>query len=110
MRAVDWLRGLFGQRVFERIWDPLLRAKFGDRRDQVPAYWVWNTLNREKDGGQEVKGYLRCGYRGLAAAIADALVVRGAEVRLAEPRPRDRGGPGRRPPDDGRAAPSASTA
>jgi protoporphyrinogen oxidase len=85
VRAVDWLRGLFGQRVFERIWDPLLRAKFGDRRDQVPAYWVWNTLNREKDGGQEVKGYLRCGYRGLAAAIADALVVGGAEVRLQSP-------------------------
>ncbi len=85
VRAVDWLRDLFGPRVFERIWDPLLRAKFGDRRDQVPAYWVWNTLNREKDGGQEVKGYLRCGYRGLAAALADALVVRDADVRLESP-------------------------
>jgi protoporphyrinogen oxidase len=85
VRAVDWLRGLFGQRVFERIWDPLLRAKFGERRDQVPAYWVWNTLNREKDGSLEVKGYLRCGYRGLAAAIADALEVRGADVRLQSP-------------------------
>ncbi len=85
VRAVDWLRGLFGQRVFERIWDPLLRAKFGDRRDGVPAYWVWSTLNREKDGGQEVKGYLRCGYRGLAAAIADTLLVRGADLRLQSP-------------------------
>ena len=85
VRAVDWLRHLFGQRVFERIWDPLLRAKFGDRRDQVPAYWVWNTLNRKKCGGQEVRGYLRCGYQGLAAAIVDALVARGAEVWLESP-------------------------
>jgi protoporphyrinogen oxidase len=85
VRAVDWLRTLFGPRVFARIWDPLLRAKFGDRRDDIPAYWVWNTLNREKDGGQEVKGYLRCGYRGLAAALADAVVVRGGTVRLQSP-------------------------
>jgi protoporphyrinogen oxidase len=82
VRAVDWLRSLFGQRVFERIWDPLLRAKFGDRRDGVPAYWVWNTLNREKDGGQEVKGYLKCGYRGLADALSAAVIARGGEVRL----------------------------
>ena len=82
VRAVDWLRRLFGPRVLERIWDPLLRAKFGDRRDGLPAYWVWNTLNREKDGGQEVKGYLRCGYRGLADALHDALIARGAEVRV----------------------------
>jgi protoporphyrinogen oxidase len=82
VRAVDWLRALFGRRVFERIWDPLLRAKFGDRRGDLPAYWVWNMLNREKDGGPEVKGYLRCGYRGLAEALRDALVARGAEVRM----------------------------
>lgn len=81
VRAVDWLRAVFGPRVFERIWDPLLRAKFGDRRDDLPAYWVWNMLNREKDGGPEVKGYLRCGYRGLAEALRDAVVARGAEVR-----------------------------
>jgi protoporphyrinogen oxidase len=82
IRAVDWLRRTFGPRVFARIWDPLLRAKFGDRRDGLPAYWVWNTLNREKDGGQEVKGYLRCGYRGLAEALQGAVIVRGGEVRL----------------------------
>jgi protoporphyrinogen oxidase len=85
VRAVDWLRALFGRRVFERIWDPLLRAKFGDRRDGIPAYWVWNLLNREKDGGQEVKGALRCGYHGLAATIAAAITARGGEVRLQSP-------------------------
>jgi len=82
VRAVDWLRSVFGPRVFERIWDPLLRAKFGDLREGVPAYWVWNMLNREKNGGQEVKGYLRCGYRGLADALRDAVIARGGEVRV----------------------------
>jgi protoporphyrinogen oxidase len=79
--ARDWLLRLFGPRVFQRIWDPLLRAKFGELRHGVPAYWVWNTLNREKNGGQEVKGYPRHGYRGIADTLRDAILSRGGEVR-----------------------------
>lgn len=82
VQAGEWLRRIFGRSVFERIWMPLLRAKFGDHVDTVPAYWVWNTLNREKNGDQEVKGYLKHGYRGLAETLRDAIVARGGEVRL----------------------------
>ena len=81
----DWLRRIFGRRVFEQIWAPLLRAKFGERFNTVPAYWVWNTLTREKNGSQEVKGYLRGGYELLAAALRDAIVRGGGEVRLHSP-------------------------
>jgi protoporphyrinogen oxidase len=83
--ARDWLRSIFGPRVFDRIWAPLLRAKFGDRLDTVPAYWVWNTLTREKNGGQEVKGYLRGGYELLSATLREAIVRGGGEVRLRSP-------------------------
>lgn len=85
VRASEWLPKIFGPRVFGRIWEPLLRAKFGELRAGVPAYWVWNTLNREKHGGQEVKGYLRGGYRFLADELARTIVARGGEVRLREP-------------------------
>jgi protoporphyrinogen oxidase len=85
VQAGEWLRRIFGRSVFERIWLPLLRAKFGDHVDTVPAYWVWNTLNREKNGDQEVKGYLRGGYRGLAETLRDGIVARGGEVRLESP-------------------------
>jgi protoporphyrinogen oxidase len=83
--ARDWLLRIFGRRVFDRIWEPLLRAKFGERFHSVPAYWVWNTLTREKNGKQEVKGYLRGGYRVLAEALQQAIVGRGGEVRLHSP-------------------------
>jgi len=85
VQAGEWLRRIFGRSVFERIWLPLLRAKFGDHVDTVPAYWVWNTLNREKNGEQEVKGYLRGGYCGLAERLRDGIVARGGEVRLESP-------------------------
>src|SRR5262249_12540843 len=66
-------------------WDPLLRAKFGDLREGVPAYWVWNTLNREKNGRQEVKGYLRGSYRGLADRLREVIVSGGGTIRLLSP-------------------------
>jgi protoporphyrinogen oxidase len=83
--ARQWLRRIFGPRVFDRIWHPLLRAKFGERLDTVPAYWVWNTLTREKNGKQEIKGYLRGGYQALAEALRDAIEAGGGEVRLDSP-------------------------
>ena len=83
--AHDWLRRIFGRRVFERIWQPLLRAKFGERLETVPAYWVWNTLTREKNGKQEVKGYLRGGYHLLAESLRAGIVARGGEIRLNSP-------------------------
>lgn len=84
-QAVDWLREVFGERVLQRLWIPLLRAKFGDRLDRVPAYWVWNTLNREKNGSQEVKGYLRDGFPGLAMRLRETIESLGGEVRMGSP-------------------------
>lgn len=83
--VAEWLRGIFGARVFDRIWGPLLRAKFGDRFTTVPAYWIWNLLSREKNGSQEVKGYLRGGYAQLSSALREAIVRAGGEVRLNSP-------------------------
>ena len=83
--AVDWLPRIFGRTVFERIWDPLLAAKFGERRDQVPAYWVWNLLTREKNGSQEVKGYVRGGYHAVSTALEAAIRARGGDVRIGTP-------------------------
>jgi protoporphyrinogen oxidase len=85
IHARDWLLQIFGRRVFDRIWEPLLRAKFGECFPTVPAYWVWNTLTREKNGKQEVKGYLRGGYRVLGEALQRAIVARGGEMRLRSP-------------------------
>lgn len=83
--AADWLRRLFGTHIMAAIWEPLLRAKFGDRAETVPAYWLWNLLNREKNGDQEIKGYLRGGYATLAAALSRHLHDHGAIVHLDTP-------------------------
>jgi protoporphyrinogen oxidase len=83
--AREWLCRLFGPRVFARIWEPLLRAKFGDHADALPAYWVRYMLRREKNGAREVKGYLRGGFRGVAERLRQSIVGRGGEVWLDAP-------------------------
>lgn len=77
----QFLRDNFGQDAFEKIWEPLLKAKFGDLYTQVPAYWFLNRMRREKSGGPEVKGYLEGGYRGIANSLESAIRFGGGEVR-----------------------------
>lgn len=81
----DWLHRLFGRRVYQRVWEPLLRAKFGDDGPAVPALWLWHLLNREKQGGPEIKGYLRGGYETLTCAIAQAITRAGGTIHQHTP-------------------------
>ncbi len=80
-----WLKKLFGPRVYRAIWEPLLTAKFGTLREHVPAYWVWNTLTREKDGSQEVKAYVKGGYARIADRLHEAIEQQGGQLRLNSP-------------------------
>lgn len=83
--AETWLKKLFGSRVYRALWEPLLTAKFGDLRHRVPAYWIWNTLNREKNGGEEVKAALKDGLISLADTLAAAIQNAGGEILLRQP-------------------------
>lgn len=83
--AVEWLTRLSGAKAFRTFWEPMLRAKFGDRFSSVPALWFWTRFNREKgDKDGEVKGYLRGGYKRIIDTLADRLRSLGAEIRLNE--------------------------
>lgn len=81
----EWLQDLFGAEVFNRLWKPLLRAKFGDLFEEVPAYWFWSRLRREKGGTKEVKGYVRGGYRLIAERLEKEIRRLGGEIRMRTP-------------------------
>ncbi len=77
----DWLRRLSGRRAFDRLWRPLLEAKFGDAYRNIPALWYWASFNREKGTDKEIKGYIRGGYRAVAEALIRGARQAGAELR-----------------------------
>jgi protoporphyrinogen oxidase len=85
LTAAEWLRSLGGQRVYEVVWEPLLKGKFGEFADEISAVWFWNKLklrgsSRGKRGAEEL-AYYRGGFATLAGQLVAAIRRHGGEVR-----------------------------
>jgi protoporphyrinogen oxidase len=37
----DWIVGEMGQTAWDVVWGPLVRAKFGDRAEDIAMAWLW---------------------------------------------------------------------
>ncbi len=64
--AKNYLVKVFGEKVYQTIWDPLLQSKFGALKDEVPATIIWSTMKRyattrSKKDGKEYMGHLKGG-------------------------------------------------
>ncbi len=82
----DWLNGLFGPRVTEKIWRPLLRSKWGDAAPRISAAFIWASIRRLRGArrgpaGRERLGALRPGIHALIEAAEGRLRESGARVR-----------------------------
>ncbi len=89
LTAREWLTRLSGRKVYEQVWAPMLRGKFGPRADQVSAVWIWNKVklrggSRGK-AGRESLGYLRGGFGLMVEALQAELENTGVEVVVSSP-------------------------
>lgn len=84
-----WLRKESGDRVFERIWRPLLRAKLGDAYHEVAASFIWATIVRLYgngiDRGPTRFGVLHGGYAAVLERMNALLRERRVELRCGAP-------------------------
>jgi protoporphyrinogen oxidase len=85
-----WLERLGGRRLFERLWGPMLAAKFDGDPQGIPATWMWSRLVRMKstrDGAnqRERAGHLVGGYATLLAAMAKRITAAGGRILLRTP-------------------------
>jgi protoporphyrinogen oxidase len=85
--AGDWLEDNLGENVYQKVWKPLLRAKFGDHFSGVSAAWVWARLRaRSRSRGRfsirEKLGYLKGSYQTLLDALAKKIREQGGEIKL----------------------------
>ncbi len=83
--ARDWLTRLGGHSVFERIWAPLLEAKFDGVYSDIPATYVWSWLQRAATarGLPRMQMSLAMPLRGhetLVTALAAAVQARGGSI------------------------------
>ena len=85
--ARAWIQRYMGREVWEKVWGPLLRAKFGERADAIAMAWLWSklTLRRElkgSDARQELLGYPRTSFESIFTALASAISAAGGRVLI----------------------------
>lgn len=83
--AQEWLLKVCGKQVYQVIWEPLLRGKFGVFAESVSAVWFWNKVklrggSRNKDGG-EMLAYYRGGFAALAERLRTEISLGGGEIK-----------------------------
>jgi protoporphyrinogen oxidase len=88
--ARSWIRRRMGGEAWDRLWGPLLRAKFGSRADEISMAWLWKrlTVRRQVKGGQtqrEMLGYPRGGWQPLLEALRAEIEIRGGRVLIDRP-------------------------
>jgi protoporphyrinogen oxidase len=88
-RAVEWLRGLFGDAAYGVIWEPLMRFKFAEHAPDISAAWMWARLVRLSRSRtslwREDLGYLEGGSQVVLGALGGALGAGGARIVLSAP-------------------------
>lgn len=83
----DWLVRISGRGVWNKVWKPLLRAKFDSTFTDVPATYIWSRLKRMMGTRQgvtskEMMCYLENGYYTLIEALAAKAEALGTTVYL----------------------------
>lgn len=83
----QWLVRVSGRGVYEKVWKPLLRAKFDTAMANVPATYIWSRLKRmlsTRKGvtSKEMMCYLEGGYFTLLKAIASRAAQLGVTFKL----------------------------
>ena len=85
LTAEEWLIGIVGREVYEIVWEPLLRGKFGKHAGELSAVWMWSKLvlrgGSRGRGGKEMLAYFQGGFASLARIIASHINSGGGCIR-----------------------------
>ena len=84
--ATEWMTSVFGRRVMDRFWRPLLRSKLGDALERTSAHFPWALVRRYYHGRRgagrsESMGAVPGGYAPILEAARVELLRRGVEIR-----------------------------
>ncbi len=77
LTAEDWLLRVFGRRIYDRFWLPLLRAKLGDAYRRVSAVFIWTYLRRLRSArdtsAHDRLGHVKGGYHAILSTLAEKI-------------------------------------
>lgn len=85
LTAETYLRQMFGNEGWQKMWQPLLINKFGEDATRLSAQWIAKRIqirSRSERKGREVLGYLNGSYKVLADALRERIVAQGGRIIL----------------------------
>jgi protoporphyrinogen oxidase len=76
-----------GRNIYASFFEPLLKSKFGDRRKDVSAAWLFSRIAIRSDRGisGEWLGYLNGGFHRIIDALEESIARKGGIIRKQEP-------------------------
>ena len=85
--ARDWIVAHMGERVYQVIWEPLLRGKFGEYFDQVSMTWLWGKIylrvaSRGKGLQKERLGCPMGSFGEVFDVLGQRVVEQGGQVQI----------------------------
>jgi protoporphyrinogen oxidase len=85
--AREWIQRYMGHQIYERMWGPLLRGKFGGLSDQVSMTWLWGKIkvrgsSRQGATATEKLAYPVGSFEIITQALVERLQAGGADLRL----------------------------
>jgi protoporphyrinogen oxidase len=90
IKARNWLTKVFGPRIYQTIWEPLVESKYGVLKDDIPATTMWATIRRyystrTKSAASEQFGFLTGGLRSFFTALADSITTHQGKIYCSHP-------------------------
>ena len=76
--AARWMPRLMGRRVYDVMWEPVLRGKFGARAEQIAMSWLWSRVHERSLR----LGYVRGGFQLMYDAFGERIRALGGTVLL----------------------------
>jgi protoporphyrinogen oxidase len=85
--AKEWILRYMGQEIYEKVWGPLLRGKFGALADEVSMTWLWGKIkvrgsSRQGATATEKLAYPMGSFEIITRALVERLEAGGADLRL----------------------------
>ena len=85
--AQDWLTRNLGQDIYQAIWEPMLRGKFGEYYDQISMTWLWGKIylrvaSRGKTLQKERLGYPMGSFGEVFDRLEEVISQRGGKIHL----------------------------
>ena len=88
--ARSWVERAMGREVWEKVWGPLLRDKFGADADDIAMAWLYGKLTtrrqiKGREARKELLGYPRHSWNVLFERLRDEVEARGGRVLIDRP-------------------------